>query len=253
MIPPSPPPSDKGRGGSSAKKPSASFGRIFATYAEKENLSVKAPVSEVIDALTAAVAPDADLVGPPLTSDTGDAIISFSSESAPPGEISSDASIDVSELAEPLEENLEGKEYSREVDHSGMRDQFLAAGGSRSDTPPPPTETNTSSSLSDLKCKEIQDRLKTDFGLEIQAIGEMPMAMLIKVEGVIFRNSWPNEDSSRRILRILLTAIDPQEYDRPEVLSSDLNALKKAFKAELDNRRLSKTKKRKGPPPLPNF
>ncbi len=258
-----PPPDEEVSGGQPAKNSGRS---ISATYAE---LVSRPRPSEVVDAMKAAVEQDDDELngGPPIRRDD-DTTIDVGTESIAPGALPSEV-VDVTDLLdevnarveadEPTEENPEGKEYTIPVDNTGISAQFRAAGGAPSDAPPPPVETNTTSSLLDLKRREVQGRIKTDFNFEAQAVGDMPIAMLHKVEGIIFDNTWPNDDTSRRILRILLVELDSEEYDKPEVLAGDLDALKTAFRAELDKRRIKKPgeaspgskKRRGGPPPLP--
>ncbi len=275
-----PPHDEEVSGGKTTKNDKPSCGGMLAVYAEREKPSTKPlPTAsdaaktedkgEVLDALTAATAPDEDWSGPPLTSGAGDATVSFSSESIPPGVIPSEV-IDASEFVEDAppkaakdekpEENPECMEYPRSVDNSGMREQFLAAGGMPSDLPPPPVEADTGASADENLKQEILNRLKIDLYLILP--NSTPAKLLHKLNGVVFGDFWPpSEQDARRIVSLLFDAgIVFGQYDMKSLAMTPLDELKSLLKAELDLRRAKKSaaeplpiqhKKRKGPPPLP--
>jgi hypothetical protein len=254
---------DEAGGHPSANEKRPTYGSMLAVYAVREKPAEKPLEDDVQEALVQAVTPDEETMGlgPPIVEGEGDA---DATTEAGPSEV-----IDATDLvedklppagaAEAPEENLEGREYAMAVDNTGIREQFLAAGGAPSDAPPPAADTNTPSSLSDLRRKDILGRLKADYGLDLEDGDDKPaLALLTRIEGMVYNDTWPSEEETRRTIRLLLMALDPKEFVRSQVFSVDLESLKTAFKADLEKRRHKKpggnqpgSKKRKSPPPFP--
>jgi|GEM_PF-3433925 len=266
MMPPSPTPDEAGGDPTLKEAKPASYGHMLAVYAERVRPAKpddKPLEDDVHEAMAQAVDQSEESVGmgPPLVG--GDGEISIGAEALPSEVIDASDFVEdrlpAAEADETPEENLEGREFSIAVDNSGMREQFLAAGGIPSDAPPPPVETNTTSSMADLKRKDILGRLKTEYGLELDGGDSMPIVLLNRIEGMVFNDTWPTgEDDTRRSIKLLLTSMDAKEYAKSELFAGELEAMKKALKDELEKRRNKKSgenqpgsKKRKGPPPFP--